>query len=222
MRASLLRRCLLLIPAGSLFCLVASAGAEQPAPTPGRSTSEGKPDASVSPIPAVSPVAKPAPRAPKALRTLQVLPAGDRGSSFTDDGFGEAAAPPTEHERMKLDRARQAVEAARAMGLLQMVARPAAPLALPSAALEAEKFRAMEQWRTAPRAISNHPGAGVGDALAPVQLRGPEGLNAIERQKLDALMRGETFVEPAPPPPAKPRVEPAKVDAGRKDRKEGQ
>lgn len=221
MRASPFLRRLLLLSAGSLLCLAATAGAEQAAPTPGGSTSDGKPDASVGAIPAVSSAQKPTSRGPIALRTLQAPPAGDRGSSFTDGAFGEAASAPTEHERLKLDRARQAVEAARAQGVSLMPGRPAAPLALPSAAIEAEKFRAMEQWRVAPRAISHHPSAGVGDALAPVQLRGPEGLSELERKKLDALMRGEMFVEPAPPP-AKPRVEPAKVDAGRKDRKEGQ
>lgn len=221
MRAFPLLRCFLLLSAGSLLGLVAVAGAEQAAPTPGPAVSDRKPDASEGAIPAVSPSQKPLPRAPLALRWLPTPPAGDRGSTFTDGGAGEAAAAPTDHERMKLDRARQAIEAARAMGLLQMPGRTVAPIALPSAALEAEKFRAMEQWRLAPRTTSQHPGAGVGDGLSPVQLRGPDGLNAIERQKLDALRRGETFVEPAPPP-AKPRVEPAKVDTGRKDRKEGQ
>lgn len=222
MRASHVLRCSQsLLSTGLLLCFVSAAGAEQPAPTPVPPTSDRKPDASVGAIPAVSRSQLPMPRSPLALRSLPNPPAGDRGSTFTDGGAGAPAAAPTELERMKLDHARQAVEAARASGVLQMTARPVAPLALPSAALEAEKLRAMEEWRIAPRAISQHPGAGVGDALAPVQLRGPEGLNAIERQKHDALMRGETFVEPALPP-ARPRVEPARVDAGRKVRKEGQ
>jgi hypothetical protein len=195
-------------------------GAES-APTPSPVVKDRGPDASDGSVPAVSPVAKAPKPVIRGLRTVPTPPAGDKGSSYIDEGQGAPLAAPTELERLKLDRARQSVEAARAAGLLNGAVRPEARLALSPADLEEAKFRAAERWKTAPRTIVHHPQAGVGDGSPAVQLQGPQELSALERQKLEAFLRGETFAGP-PLPPAKPVVEAPKVDSGRKVVKGGQ
>jgi hypothetical protein len=221
MRRSPLVPLVLAVLAGALLCALPTLAAEQKAPTPAPVVTDHGPDASDGTVPAVSSARKPLPRVPLVLRTVPTPPAGDKGSQYTDGGVGEAMTAPTEHERMKLDRARQAVEASRAAGLLLGASRPVTRLALSPAEMEEEKFRAMERWKTTPRTTAHHPSAGVGDGMQSVQLQGPQELSVLERQKLDAFLRGETFVAP-PAAPAKPSVEPSKVDAGRKPTKEGQ
>jgi hypothetical protein len=98
---------------------------------------------------------------------------------------------------------------------------PTPRIALSKADLEEEKFRALERLKTTPRTKVHHPDAGADGNLRPRQESGSGELTALERQKLEAFLRGETFVGP-PPPPAKPRAEAPKIDAGRRTGKEGQ
>jgi hypothetical protein len=210
--------CLLTVAA-----VLATAGptrAADPAPTPAPVVRDKGPDASDGSIPKVSPVL----RAPRAIvhgqRPVATAPPGDKGSTLTDEGLGEAMAKPNELEQMKLDRARQAVEASRAAGILFNMSAPTPRIALSKADLEEEKVRALERLKTAPRTKVHHPDAGVGDLAHPRQESGSGELSALERQKLEAFLRGETFIGP-PPPPAKPRAAAPKVDAGRTT-KEGQ
>ena len=207
----------------TMAAVLATAGptrAADPAPTPSPVVRDKGPDASDGSIPKVSPT----PRAPRAIvhgvRPVPMAPPGDKGSTLTDEGLGEAMGTPNELERMKLDRARQAVEASRAAGILFNMSAPTPRMALSKADLEEEKFRALERLKTTPRTKVHHPDAGVAE-VRPRQESGSGELSALERQKLEAFLRGETFAGP-PPPPAKPRAEAPKIDAGRRTGKEGQ
>lgn len=219
--SSLHRRILAWLIAGSMLLALPALAADEGQPTPGSSISDEGPDASPRlDVTTSIRATKPLPRVAPQLRTTSGIP-GDKGSAFTDGGFGELPAQPTALEQLKLERARMAVEAARASGVLFQFRRPEPTLPMSSLSPEQrafEKMRALEAMGREPRVPAGDPIAAPGALALPLQLRGPQELNELEQRKLDASLRGLDFV--VPPVAAKPEKPRPTIDAGRKDGKE--
>lgn len=213
------RRALACLIAGSLLLALPAVAADADRPTPGSSISDEGPDASPRPdVTTMRAVPKPLPKVAPRVRVLGG-PAEDKGSTFTDAAFGEPHAVPNAFEQIKLERARLAIEAARASGALYRFQRPALPFMLQTPEeLAFQKMRDLEAMERQTRIPAGDPIAVPGAPALPVQLRGSQELNELELRKLEAIRSGREFV--VPPAEAKPEKPRPTIDAGRKDGKE--
>ena len=162
------------------------AAPEDAAPQTGREPSPAAPEPVESlPAPAVQPTDSALPRlTPSVLRSVSIPvdPLHHHGGLFTDSGPG-APAPLTVNERAKLEMARAAVQASRAVGTLLVVPREEEDLLTPA---EREAVK-QQRWAESPPA-ELPPDVAAGTAeVEPVQEVGPAGLTAYERQKLEGL-----------------------------------
>lgn len=134
------------------------------------------------------------------LSSLQVAAdATQRGGILTDASYGLPTGPTTPGERLKLDAARAAVEAARAAGKLFITELPDCTLPATREEMAAMKMQQLEARRSVPPAPD--PVAGIGEDLKAVQETGPSGLTPAEEAKL----RGEELpVQTIPVVPATP------------------
>lgn len=189
------------------------------APSPGASISDEGPDASPRlDVATVRNVPRPLPKLAPRLRVLSI-DAGDKGSTFTDGAFDEPPAAPNAFERIKLERARMAIEAARASGVLFRFQRPALPfMPLSEEERTLQKMRDLEAMGRRVRVPAGDPIASPGAPAMSRQLRGPQGLSELEQRKLDAFRNGVELV--IPPVEAKAEKPRPMIDAGRKDGKE--
>jgi len=216
---SLHRQILTWVVAAS-FLLAFPALAADDAPTPGPAVSDEGPDAAPRlDVSTATSIQKPLPTVAPVLRRMEGI-AGDKGSMFTDRGFGLPSAGPTALERMKLERARMAIEAARTSGLLFSVRKPEFEAPFSQEEREIAKMRALEAMAHQKRVPGGDPIALPGAPARALQLRGPDGLTDFERRKLDAIRSGLEFTEvvsrrEAPKEAARPTI-----DEGRKDGKE--
>ena len=118
---------------------------------------------------------------------LRILPdpaATGRGHSFTDAGLDQPTAPPTAHERVKLELARAAVEASRRAGTLFAPPREELRPALPAL----DPARKLARLRTQPVSLRPDAAVGLSPEHRPIQRVGPAGLNPIELAKLNGTL----------------------------------
>lgn len=206
--------------AGALLLASPAWAGDDGQPSPGPTVSDEGPDASPRlDVVTATPVQKPMPRVAPVLRRLDGIP-GDKGSMFTDRGFGMPAATPTAVEHLKLERARMAIEAARASGVLFSVRRPEVVVPFSQAQRDLEKMHALEAMTRQSRIPAGDPILLPGATAKPLQLYGPAGLTELERRKLEALRNGTEFTE-GPARKAEPKEARPVIDEGRKDGKEG-
>jgi len=196
----------------------AAMGAEsQRAPRPSPSRGE---EPAVNDAPRISNIAPSAklarPSSALLLRPVPPREPADKGSEFTDAGFGLPEAGPNAIERAKLEVARQALEAARAAGTLFLLPRPTEPLDLAADRERAEALK-LELRARPPAKLAPFLEAGVGPFKA-LQKAGRPGLTPLEQAKLEAFLRGEAFAAPLVTEPAKPDAR--KERATQPDRKE--
>lgn len=117
----------------------------------------------------------------------------DKGSVYTDMGAGIPAAAPNDYEAMKLAMAREAIERARSLGLLDQMSRIDPPAVLSTEELQQQKMLLLK----APAApIAADPAAGVGTVAPPIQEIGPGTLSPAEIEKLE--QSNPTDAAPAP------------------------
>jgi hypothetical protein len=200
--------CLLTLAGLSLATPAAGAGDAPDRGQPAPATAQGAEaiQAPAAPLPAAPDL----PYGPLQLFTLSPVEPLDRGSDFTDAGFGSAAGAPTALELAKLDMARAAIEASRAAGTLNAVGPQAAAFVSP----EDQRAAKMDLLRThtQPAMPETAGPAGVGGGLEPLQLLGPSEPTAEELAKLEQSYPATPNPAAAPAAPAKPAAAPASGD----------
>jgi hypothetical protein len=184
----------------------AAMGAEREgAPRPSPSGVEGPAVSDAPRLSDIPPLAKvPRLSGTLLLRMLAPREPGDKGSEFTDAGFGLPDAPPNAIERAKLEVARQALEAARAAGTLFLLPRRTERFDLPADRERAEALK-LQLLARRPAKLAPFLEAGVGP-FKPLHKAGKPGLTPLEQAKLEAFLRGETFAAPPATEPAKPEA----------------
>ncbi len=176
----------------------------QPAPAPAQGAEAIQ--APAGPLPAAVDL----PYGPLQLFTLSPVEPLDRGSDFTDAGFGTAAGAPNALELTKLDMALAAIEASRAAGTLYAVG-PQAPAPASPEDQRAAKLDLL-RTRTQPAMPETAGPSGVGGGLEPLQLMGPAEPTAEELAKLEQSYPATPNPAATPAAPAKPAAAPASGD----------
>lgn len=153
------------------------------------------------------------PQPPPVQKTVQrTTPATseDKGSLVTEVA---GAATPTEHERAKLDAAREAVARAKAAGTRELRLPVAAKAELSPEAIEARKWQDLILRLATPRSLEQNEEAMPWLVSGPRQKTGPEAVTPAERAKAEAARtRGPSGPEAVTPAPA---AAPARREGGR-------